>query len=223
MTVIVGGKEFHHHSLLLRLSSSYFDAMFSYDMRESQDMRIEFATYDPDEWELVSRFFEHHVVPETCPLVTEENVMVLLPWFQELIVNDGLLEHAKEIYGAKAEKEIITGRVIFDHLDFSDLYNLTETNAMCWEKLHDRLIGRCEMTQLTFKQIRHLKDYLRKEHGIEIWKSLIEFSYLPADFKDQDRSGLLDSPLFEHLLYARKQGKPYRPTPLPYEVGSEIE
>jgi hypothetical protein len=38
--------------------------------------------------------------------------------------------------------------------------------------------------------------------------SLIECSHLPVDTNEQDRSDLLDSSIFEHLLYARNKEKP---------------
>lgn len=58
VTIIVGNKEFQHSSRMLRHSSQFFDAMFSHNLREHNEMVVRFPDKDPSDWDLVRQFLE---------------------------------------------------------------------------------------------------------------------------------------------------------------------
>jgi hypothetical protein len=58
LTVVVGGREFLHHSVLLCLASEYFDTMLSSDTREAHTGRIECPYGDPEEWVRFCRYLD---------------------------------------------------------------------------------------------------------------------------------------------------------------------
>lgn len=47
VTLVIGNKIFQHSSYMLRLSSPFFDAMFSHDFRERNEMLVRFPDKDP--------------------------------------------------------------------------------------------------------------------------------------------------------------------------------
>jgi hypothetical protein len=82
LTVVVGGKVFQHHSLLLCLASEYFDKMLSSDTRESHTGRIEFPEGDPETWVRFCRYLESRSLLNANTFhVNETDAKALLPWF----------------------------------------------------------------------------------------------------------------------------------------------
>jgi hypothetical protein len=94
VTVVVGGKEFEEFSRHLCCFSDYFHAALRSGMRETDapTMRFEFPDKDPQEWELVRTMLR----PFGCKL-TQDNVTVLVPWFDELCCQEALQECDKLI------------------------------------------------------------------------------------------------------------------------------
>jgi hypothetical protein len=82
LTVVIGGREFLHHSVLLCLASEYFDRMLSTDTRESRTGRIEFPEGDPETWVRFCRYLEpRSLFTADAFAVNEEDAKALLPWF----------------------------------------------------------------------------------------------------------------------------------------------
>lgn len=104
VTIIVGELEFKHSSHMLRYSSQFFDAMFSHDLRERNEMVVRFPDKDPKDWEIVKLFLEPGVAQ---PRITEKNVHLLLPWFDHLcMTSNSLMEACDEVYPAVFEKAL---------------------------------------------------------------------------------------------------------------------
>jgi hypothetical protein len=82
LTVVVGGEEFQHHSVLFCLASEYFDKMLSADTKASHTRKIEFPHGDPKEWVRFCRYLDPRstFTSSTYP-VSEADAMELLPWF----------------------------------------------------------------------------------------------------------------------------------------------
>mmetsp|Transcript_15267 Transcript_15267/g.27752 ORF Transcript_15267/g.27752 Transcript_15267/m.27752 type:complete len:352 (-) Transcript_15267:342-1397(-) len=87
-------KEFECYRIALSFASPYFDTMFSVDMAESNNSRIEFPDKDPAEWELFYSFIDPSQISEARhdAVINEENVMVLTPWFHEFQMKKYLTE-----------------------------------------------------------------------------------------------------------------------------------
>lgn len=88
--VVVGSgrakQEFPCYRLDLGRSSDYFDTMLGAPMRENATSRIEFPDKNPEEWKVVYTFID----PDTKngAKVNKDNAEMLLPWFNELLMED---------------------------------------------------------------------------------------------------------------------------------------
>jgi hypothetical protein len=201
VTIVVNGTEFQHYSVLLCLSSEYFDAMFANDMKEKREKRVVFPDKDPEEWKVVASFFEPHVLPNSGPQVTGANVQMLLPWFQELVVPE-LLQHCKLVYH-KHVKDVLSKSwcTLFDAFDYCELHMLEKTTPLCWELVKQNL--QSDSKSLTTHDILRFKQFLIREEAAPIWACLFERRLLPQSLLSVDRTLLLKNRLFHHVLRAR--------------------
>lgn len=140
--VIVGDTEFHHNSFLLQRGSDYFKGLFNANMREAKTRRVEFPDEDPEDWKLVSLYFEVGVAP---PIIDDTNVRILLRWFRRLcMAHPTLNEACDQVYhrrfsnnspymfsGSKASD--VTE--VLDALALSCEYGLIKTMRTCAKTL----------------------------------------------------------------------------------------
>jgi hypothetical protein len=126
LTIVVGGREFLHHSVLLCLASEYFDRMLSSDTRESRTRRIEFPDGDPEEWVRFCRYLEpRSLFTATTFPVDEEDAEGLLPWFH-LFGMTNLLQECDE------RLSISSPKFLDDGLNDSDYLRSTMTDILVW-------------------------------------------------------------------------------------------
>lgn len=100
-------KEFDSYRVVLSVASPYFDAMFSTDMREKNNSRIEFPDRTPEEWQIFHNYLAHD------PSITiREHVLVLAPMFHEFLMGKQL-DECDEILATKvaylSRKEVSPG------------------------------------------------------------------------------------------------------------------
>jgi hypothetical protein len=138
LTVVVGGREFLHHSVLLCLASEYFDTMLSSDTREAHTGRIEFPDGDPEEWIRFCRYLNPRSVFTTNTLhVNAEDAKDLLPWFHQFGMTN-LLEECDERLSVSSPKFLDDDSNDVDHqrstmteilvwADTATTYGLSET------------------------------------------------------------------------------------------------
>lgn len=89
LKVVVGGsgddnvaQEFDAYSVLLCHHSPYFDTMLSTQMKENKERVISFPNKDPAVWQL----FYSVIDPRGEAVITNDNVLTLLPWFHEFMM-----------------------------------------------------------------------------------------------------------------------------------------
>ena len=140
--VVVGDTEFHHNSFLLQRGSDYFKGMFAADMREAKTRRVEFPDEDPEDWKVVSLYFEVGVAP---PVINESNVRTLLRWFRRLCMTHPTLNEAcDQVYHKKFSNNspfMFSGskagdiNEVLDALAMSCEYGLIKTMRTCSKTL----------------------------------------------------------------------------------------
>jgi len=109
VTVVVGGVEFKHSSVLLCYSSQYFEDMFGHDINEKTTKRVEFPTKDPDEWRLFSPFLEAGIQK---PEINKDNIHVIVQWADELCLKSDSLRLACDDIFPRLYKEMIKNSVL---------------------------------------------------------------------------------------------------------------
>ena len=92
--IVVGGTEFPEYSRHLRSWSDYFDAAFRNGTHQAKAGKFDFPDRNPDEWKVVKSM----VLPFSPARVSDDNVEMLLPWFNELCSPHGLTECDKVIH-----------------------------------------------------------------------------------------------------------------------------
>lgn len=98
VTVSVGSgdtkQEFKCYKVILSFASDYLDAMLSSSMKEGEMGVIEFPDKDPEEWKLFYDFISPQKIGEASisAVISDDNVMILLPWFNEFGINAYLKE-----------------------------------------------------------------------------------------------------------------------------------
>jgi hypothetical protein len=200
-TVVVGGKEFMHHSYLLRHSSDYFGALFDSGMREHGNMRVELSEKDPDEWEMVSAYFLPH--GSNRHDITAENVATLMFWFHFLGMDDSLIRSCEEVFHVHVKTELSTWTDLYSALEFSNMYSLSKTKMLCWHFLHSRLSN---SDAISMNDIARLKLFLGDTLALPIWKLFEHRDYLPSEWvgmNEQRRGEILKDEAFEHTIHNR--------------------
>jgi len=93
VTVLVGSgeskQEFKCYKVILSFASEYLDAMLSSNMKEGEMGTVEFPDKDPEEWKLFYDFISPQKIGEASisAVISDDNVMILLPWFNEFGIN----------------------------------------------------------------------------------------------------------------------------------------
>lgn len=150
-TVIVGGKEFHHYSQMLRSGSRFFNRMIDSTMKETTDMKVEIHDCDPNDWEVVSSFFQPEALSQGRKhVINESNVEMLIPWFDKIMA-DSLLKkcdivYCDKVFGSRrfckrqglavgclttAAAKLLNGEMLelLDVLEFSASHSLQRTTS----------------------------------------------------------------------------------------------
>jgi hypothetical protein len=126
LTVVVGGKKFEHHGVLLCLASEYFDKMLSSETRESRTGRIEFPHEDPEEWVRFCHYPEPRSLFTTNTFhVNEGDAKALLPWFHLF----GMTNLLQECDGRLS---IASPKFADDDLNDIDHQRSTMTKILVW-------------------------------------------------------------------------------------------
>ena len=200
-TVVVGGKEFRHHSYLLRHCSDYFAALFESGMREHGNMRVELSDKDPDEWEIVSTFFLPH--GSNRHDITAENVMTLMVWFHFLGMDDSLIRSCEQVFLGYVKTQLSTWTDLYSALEFSNMYNLSKTKMLCWHILNSRL---CKNEAISVSDLARLKLFLGDRLALPIWNLFEHRGYLPSEWvgmNEQRRGEITKDEAFEHTIHNR--------------------
>ena len=151
VTVSVGSgeskQEFKCYKVVLSFASPYLDAMLSSSMKEGEVGHIDFPDKDPEEWKLFYKFISPQKLGESnhsAAEITNENVMILLPWFHEFQIHDyvkkcddylaqSYFRHWKtENVGRKSKFEAMLGV-----LEFAHRYDLESSKAAMEKKVSD--------------------------------------------------------------------------------------
>jgi hypothetical protein len=181
LTVVVGGKEFLHHSVLLCLASEYFDTMLSSDTRESRTGRIDFPDEDPEEWVRFCRYLDPRSLFTTNTLhVNEEDAKALLPWFHQFgMIN--LLEECDEKLFISAPKLLDDDLNDGDHrcsikteilvwVETATTYGLSKTLDAMMKELKKAVNSFPEM--ITTEILESMRPFWSTAAGTELWEAV---------------------------------------------------
>ena len=210
LTVVVGGEEFHHYSILLRYACDYFDKMLTTNMKERNELKIYFPDKDPNEWKLVYRFLEPRTATSKCS-ITWENVPILLPWFHELGL-DALVQVCDAcLYSRLRDIDFQNNRMRrledaipeIDFIQFLGLavqFELRNTASAAVQVIHSMF---ADLKCITLSLIIQLKQYLHRD---DLWETFKSCQLVPAAweaFTVEERRSVVESPAFEAMVMAR--------------------
>jgi hypothetical protein len=215
LTVVVGGREFLHHSVMLCLASEYFDTMLSSDTREARTGRIEFPDGDPEEWVRFCRYLEPRSLftANTFP-VNEEDAKALLPWFH-LFGMTNLLQECDERLSISSPKFLDDGLNDVEHqrstmteimvcAETATSYGLSETLATMMKELKKAINDFPEM--ITTEILESMSPFWSTTADTELWEAVK--AILPDDVKSShngnDAALKADKLLFELLAQSCK-------------------
>jgi hypothetical protein len=207
LTVVVGGKEFFHHSVLLRLASEYFDTMLSSDTRESHTGRIDFPDGDPEEWVRFCRYLEPRS-PNTLH-VNEEDAKTLLPWFH-LFGMTNLLDECDERLSISSPKFLDDAFFYGDHrrstmteilvwAETATTYGLSKTLDVMMKELKKAVNYFSEM--ITTEILESMRPFWSTTAGTELWEAVE--AVLPDDVKSSHNDAALKATKLLFELLAR--------------------
>eukprot|EP00550_Attheya_septentrionalis_P009514 CAMPEP_0198300300 /NCGR_PEP_ID=MMETSP1449-20131203/47629_1 /TAXON_ID=420275 /ORGANISM="Attheya septentrionalis, Strain CCMP2084" /LENGTH=202 /DNA_ID=CAMNT_0044002077 /DNA_START=46 /DNA_END=651 /DNA_ORIENTATION=+ len=128
--VIVGGKVFLHYRQILCVASPFFDATLNSRMKEGEESTIYLEDKDPEEWELVSSFFD------ICSdqKLTEENVERLIPWFHFLGVST-MMNKCDSMFLTMLPDNRLAIKHLLDMCHTSHMYDLQKSTDKSFERL----------------------------------------------------------------------------------------
>ncbi|CAB9515844.1 expressed unknown protein [Seminavis robusta] len=199
--VVVVGKEqeeFQMSSFALRLVSDYFDAAFRSGMKEAAFGRFEFLEKKREEWELIMSIMD----PFSNVVVSNDNVDMLLPWFDELCMPQGLDESDKVLFESRLGSGtiVVSNHQVVELLSTSLRYNLARTKAHCFQHVR-ALFNRASSTGCwqSEEEIGRVLELVAAHADCrrQLWDVFQQ--YIPTtimDSSEQDvliRSGLLES------------------------------
>ncbi|KAL3933573.1 MAG: hypothetical protein SGARI_003674 [Bacillariaceae sp.] len=205
--VVVGGREFHENSYLLRAVSHYFDAAFRIGMKEAKDKRFEFPGRDPEEWELLMSICS----PFPTGKLDKNNVTAVLSWCDELDITAGM-----------EQCDNVLSTYIRNVPCFTDTSDLFQVWALSSEKMLPLTKREClavmkNVIEHCFKSLkaedwkficlRLLED---KENRDELWEDLRR--KMPhSTTKGKAAEELLENELTPELLYSHTKFLPEDP------------
>ena len=149
VTVSVGSgeskQEFKCYKVVLSFASPYLDAMLSSSMKEGEVGHIDFPGKDPEEWKLFYKFISPQKLGESnhsAAEITNENVMILLPWFHEFQIHDYVKkcdEYLAQSYFRHRKTENVGRKSLFEAilgvLQLAHMYNLKSTKDAMERKI----------------------------------------------------------------------------------------
>jgi hypothetical protein len=206
LIVVVGGKEFKHHSVMLCLASEYFDRMLSSDTRESHTRRIDFPHGDPETWVRFCRYLEpRSTFTADTFAVDEEDAKDLLPWFHLF----GMINLLQE---CDASLTISSPRLLDEHLNDVDHQRSTMTKILVWadtatiydlSKTLDAMMKELKKAVNSFPEIiteeilEDMRPFWSSAAGAELWEAVK--AILPDDVTSRHNDAALkaDMQLFE--------------------------
>jgi len=210
VTVVVGGVEFYHYKTILCNSCEFFDTMLSANMREAKDSRIEFPDKKPEEWMMVYKFLDPTEWNDKEPrssLVTPENALNLLPWFDFIG-----LEDLTKICDEVAASSLISNEMI--GLNYKRWVKYRDLPCPRYQKVIKRVLKRLiaqfldvAVWETREKFVPVLKKFLLDDRcGDEIWEYLLrKVKFSDKMLEQLDRQTIVTSPLFPFLLENSKK------------------
>jgi hypothetical protein len=223
LTVVVGGREFLHHSVILCLASEYFDRMLSSDTRESRTGRIEFPDGDPETWVRFCHYLEpRSLFTANLFAVNEEDAKALLPWFH-LFGMTNLLQECDERLSISSPKfldcddddndnnlndgvdqQLSTLTEIMVWAETATTYDLPKTLDAMMKELKKAVNDFPEI--ITTEILEDMRPFWSTTAGTELWDAVK--AMLPDDVKsshnDNDAALKADKLLIELLAQSCK-------------------
>jgi hypothetical protein len=214
LTVVVGGREFLHHSVMLCLASEYFDTMLSSDTREARTGRIEFPDGDPEEWVRFCRYLEPRSLftANTFP-VNEEDAKALLPWFhlfgltnllqecdERLSISSPKFSDDDDLNDVEHQRSTMTDIMVWAETAIT--YGLSETLAAMMKELKKAVNDFPEM--ITTEILESMRPFWSAATGTELWEAIK--AILPDYVKSSHNDAALKANelLFELLAWSCK-------------------
>lgn len=168
IVVVVGSgkkkQEFECYKLFLCYACEYFDTMFSHGLKENETSRIELPDKDPDEWKIFYEFIDPSTIMSAK--VTNENALMLAPWFSE--------------YGMDLLKEECDE--VISKLYFNLPFMLEEGQEKQTEGLLDFITfcEQCPLNKSLLKGLQKLGSVMIKDLNVlvkkkKIWKRVLEY------------------------------------------------
>ena len=214
-TVIVGTgdqkQEFQCYRLILSLGSGYFDSMFSSGMKEVTNKEISFPDMDPEGWKEVYKFIDK--MSYEASKVTHDNIVLLVPWFHLLQMEDKLQECDTLLDGTGTESEAQLKKLFpnpFDCAEFCKRYSLVNSYQECCLVIQEFLLSEDFCFNFADFEVRHacaaityLDDHYEDEDDV-LANAVTNFlkRFLPSDDVEVNRH-LLKNPLLPNLIYDR--------------------
>jgi hypothetical protein len=210
LKVVVGGRDFRHHSSLLCRASEYFDKMLSSESQESRTGIIVFSDGDPEEWVRFCRYLEPRSTFTAATLhVNEEDAKVLLPWFHQFGMTN-LLEECDERLSSSSPKfsdddlddinhQRSTMMEILKWAVTATTYDLPKTLNAMMKELKKAVDDFPEM--ITTEILEDMRPFWSTTAGTELWE--VVKAILPDDVKsshDDNDTALKASELLIELL-----------------------
>jgi hypothetical protein len=215
LTVVVGGKEFQHHSVLFCLASEYFDRMLSSDTRESHTRRIEFPDGDPEEWVRFCRYLElRSLFTANAFPVNEEDAKALLPWFHLF----GMTNHLQE---CDERLSISSPKFSYDDLNDVNHQRSTMTDILVWAEtattygLSDTLDAMMKELKkavndfpemITTEIMEDMRPFWSTTAGTDLWEAVK--AILPDDVKSSHNDAALKAKTLLFELFAQSYKVP---------------
>jgi hypothetical protein len=173
LTVVVGGKEFLHHSVLLCLASEYFDTMLSSDTREAHTGIIDFPEGEPEEWVRFCRYLEPRSLFTANTLhVNEEDAKALLSWFH-LFGMTNLLEECD------VRLSLSSPKFLDDDLNNVDQQRSTMSEILVWAETATTY-GLSKTLDAMMKELKKAVDTFPEIITTEILESMRPFWSIAA-------------------------------------------
>eukprot|EP00797_Seminavis_robusta_P004975 Sro1326_g263020.1 n/a (304) ;mRNA; f:14564-15475 len=206
VTVVVGGTtEFFHYKSIL-CTCDFFDKMLSSSMKESETSKIEFPDGDPEAWLEVYKFLDpfNYIALEqpVSSLLTDENVEVLIPWFDYLGMEQHLHLCDQKLHFRIMKSHQPPSHDMWERYKDLPTYPKTKQAIIDVTKFssHDIIRNATTTKKADFEELK--KFLLDDECGEAIWSYFTSTVVnLPQGMLDDlDRKTIIASPMLQHIV-----------------------
>ena len=173
--------------------------MLSSSMQESTTTRVSFPEKDPKEWELFYGFIQPATGRDRK--VTKDNVLKMLPWFHEFLM-EGLLGECDAVMVSLVPHSPANCEELFSFFSVCDFYGLANASAKVASVFKSFVTSNLETVDI-FAAQKMIE--LSRRH---FWMWEFVESFLLSDLENLvDDESLLQCELLAHLLLAGMQQK----------------